>query len=549
MLGFNMKLGYELKNNFLSRNLAFFCGSGFSSNFSESKTWTKLIIDAYLEAGEDITKYISYEVKDGKIHPSELIRLAEMYDIIAQRKNKTRLAEIICREYAKFHVSQNLEEWEILKQLPVGVFITTNYDLAIENLFEKDLDVITFPNMVVDFKSARKLYKLHGSIDYPESIIINESDYSRFFRDYRYFVNKLYTLFHEYDIIFLGYSLNDPNINYIYSNAFNDYREKTGFLERRYRRAYILVDNKKYTPELADYYRHKNIILLEGSINDLIYELNKIYKDYQMEKNNINSFFDKNVKFKTVLERILYYHIDSSSNEEFGYPSDHLQLGDQKLTIDERKDIVQKLLLIASNNEYYQQVLNPMYKSFTKKEITERILKLIETWLNATLQFMQDDSILKTAVQYLDTPIEQEIRNILKECVIDYPELVEPYKLRIINNVIKYNLEHTTWEDYPRTLKELIDFSALGFDNPRYIESFEWAIRRTGDRIGDSWSSVEILKNNFDKIDFKLLEFLIDKDIDLFDNKRYIFKIICNSNKYSQRIKNKIEKVMQNTQA
>ena len=71
-----------------------------------------------------------------------------------------------------------------------------------------------------------------------------------FFEIYKYFINKLYTLFYEYDVIFLGYSLGDPNINLIYNDAYNDYREKTGFLERRYRRAYILVDNENYTTEL-----------------------------------------------------------------------------------------------------------------------------------------------------------------------------------------------------------------------------------------------------------------------------------------------------------
>ena len=124
-----------------------------------------------------------------------------------------------------------MAEWNTVKDLPVDIFITTNYDLAIEKLFENDIDVITFPEIIIDYKYTRKLYKLHGSVDYPESIIINESDYFRFFRDYKYFINKLYTLFYEYDVIFLGYSLGDPNINLIYNDAYNDYREKTGFLK------------------------------------------------------------------------------------------------------------------------------------------------------------------------------------------------------------------------------------------------------------------------------------------------------------------------------
>ena len=66
-----------------------------------------------------------------------------------------------------------------------------------------------------------------------------------------------------------------------------------------------MVDNENYTTELADYYRHKNIYLLKGTINELINELNKIYKETETEKNNIMSFFNKNEKFRIVLDRIL----------------------------------------------------------------------------------------------------------------------------------------------------------------------------------------------------------------------------------------------------
>ena len=259
------------------------------------------------------------------------------------------------------------------------------------------------------------------------------------------------------------------------------------------------------------------------------------------------SFFDKNEKFRIVLNRILYYHTDESTNEEFSYPPSRLELQNLNLTINERKEIAEKLLLIASNNEYYQQAVDIKYKSFTGKEISKRILELIDYWLDATLGFFEDDSILRKVITYLDTPMEQEIRNILKNCVTEYPSLVEPYKLKIIDNVLKYSSEHTEWDDYPLTLKELIDFSALGIGNQRYIESFEWAIRRTGDGLGESWASVEVLKSNFHKIDPKFLEYVINRDINLFRSKKYIFHKIVESDKYStaikEKIKNKLSKV------
>ena len=51
-----------------------------------------------------------------------------------------------------------------------------------------------------------EIYKIHGCISNPDSLIINESDYSNFYSKGKYLAAKLMTIFMEYPIIFVGYS-------------------------------------------------------------------------------------------------------------------------------------------------------------------------------------------------------------------------------------------------------------------------------------------------------------------------------------------------------
>lgn len=60
-----------------------------------------------------------------------------------------------------------------------------------------------------------EIFKIHGSIEDPESLIINEQDYIDFDKRSPYLAAKLMTIFMEYPIIFMGYSISDTNIQKI----------------------------------------------------------------------------------------------------------------------------------------------------------------------------------------------------------------------------------------------------------------------------------------------------------------------------------------------
>lgn len=100
----------------------------------------------------------------------------------------------------------------------ISCIITTNYDLFLENNFGKDHFQPYIGQNELLFSTiyeVAEIYKIHGCCSKPDSIVINSHDYDLFIRKSAYLSSKILTLFLERPIIFLGYSVSDPNIRRI----------------------------------------------------------------------------------------------------------------------------------------------------------------------------------------------------------------------------------------------------------------------------------------------------------------------------------------------
>ena len=112
------------------------------------------------------------------------------------------------------------DEVALLKEISsdhVTGFITTNYDCFLEALTGYRSYVGQDELIFSSIQGVGEIYKIHGSIDRPSSIVIDEQDYADFNQKCAYLAAKLMTIFMEYPIIFIGYSLSDRNIQNILS--------------------------------------------------------------------------------------------------------------------------------------------------------------------------------------------------------------------------------------------------------------------------------------------------------------------------------------------
>jgi hypothetical protein len=104
-------------------------------------------------------------------------------------------------------------ELALLRICQVDSIITTNYDILLEEAFpsyavfsgQKDL-------LLRRSYQLAEIYKIHGSIDQPDSLVLTGDDYKVFEAESPYLVAKLMSVFVEHPIVFLGYSLTDPNV-------------------------------------------------------------------------------------------------------------------------------------------------------------------------------------------------------------------------------------------------------------------------------------------------------------------------------------------------
>lgn len=111
------------------------------------------------------------------------------------------------------------EEIKKLKRISknnIAGVITTNYDAFFESIFDGYKTFIGQDELVFSqLQGVAEIYKIHGSVDKPESIVINQEDYNVFREKGKYLAAKLMTIFMEYPIIFMGYSMTDSDIRSI----------------------------------------------------------------------------------------------------------------------------------------------------------------------------------------------------------------------------------------------------------------------------------------------------------------------------------------------
>jgi hypothetical protein len=104
-------------------------------------------------------------------------------------------------------------EIDALKNLNIEGVITTNWDNLVELLYP---DYKTFVGqdelLFANPQSIGEIYKIHGGITRPESLVLTAEDYEEFHQKNPYLASKLITLFVEHPIVFIGYSLADKNV-------------------------------------------------------------------------------------------------------------------------------------------------------------------------------------------------------------------------------------------------------------------------------------------------------------------------------------------------
>ena len=112
---------------------------------------------------------------------------------------------------------------EILGKLPVRNYWTTNFDTIMEDsISETGLkrDIINNNDAFITAEERRDniVYKLHGDVNTPKDVVILKDDYEGYSNTHSHFLAALENEFATNSMLFLGYSLNDPDVYNVLNN-------------------------------------------------------------------------------------------------------------------------------------------------------------------------------------------------------------------------------------------------------------------------------------------------------------------------------------------
>lgn len=233
-----------------------FIGSGISKRYlKDFPSWEELLEKCWLEAGEtgEFYAYLNTlrkslreenpDVNDGEIkYLTNILAGTEIEQIYnnaflggkvfidnftqkdAYKLDISPFKRMLANKFSNYSIIEEMEsELTLFKKFlnKAQIMMTTNYDPLIEDSFnsvnprngiKKYVGQSGFFEQTLGWA---ELYKLHGSVEKPESIVISKADYDLFEKNSILISAKIISLLINSPIIFLGYSLTDMNIRKI----------------------------------------------------------------------------------------------------------------------------------------------------------------------------------------------------------------------------------------------------------------------------------------------------------------------------------------------
>lgn len=217
--------------NAIGTNPYLFIGSGLSRRYLNMPTWLNLL--------KDFSRKLMLKRNFGYYDSKSEGNLPELASLMASEFHETWWTAAMFsdsrKEYedkrigspevpfkielSKFvllyqeHSENYFEEIELLKNVVIDGIITTNWDTFLETTFRDYKTYIGQEQLLFSENiSIGEIYKIHGCVTSPESLIVTSNDYTNFKNRNAYLAAKLLTIFVEHPVIFLGYSISDPNI-------------------------------------------------------------------------------------------------------------------------------------------------------------------------------------------------------------------------------------------------------------------------------------------------------------------------------------------------
>lgn len=204
-----------------NRRCVIFLGSGISATAKDDKGQGPRIWGEFLEEAVSLTRGDNTFINKMLSQENYTMALQAIHDSC----DKGQYARYLRNEYNNPNLNaSNIHKY--IKEIDSKIVVTTNFDKIYENICNSHgYSVCSYKEsekIISNIKTSDNLIiKAHGTIDDPDNIIFTKRQYYNARMNYSKFYNILKALFLTNTVVFLGYSLNDPDINLILEDVAN----------------------------------------------------------------------------------------------------------------------------------------------------------------------------------------------------------------------------------------------------------------------------------------------------------------------------------------
>jgi tetratricopeptide (TPR) repeat protein len=196
-----MKVDPDLVKSFVLGEAAIFIGAGLSYG-AGLPTWETLI------------RPLEREI-DGCPANLSLPDVAQFYETQHTRTALTRAVAASLRNEARPTEGHRI----LVKDLPVGIIYTTNFDELLERACEhwkrKYHTVTSKGGLPLAEPDTLQIIKLHGDFRNPENLVLTTDDFENYFSTHSMLAQKVASDLRSKTVLFVGYSFADPDMRAI----------------------------------------------------------------------------------------------------------------------------------------------------------------------------------------------------------------------------------------------------------------------------------------------------------------------------------------------
>lgn len=367
----------EFINQFKNHPILFM-GTGISLRYYEdSYTWDQLLTKLCTELYGDEEVYLNLKYKCKNDYPLIASELEKSFDEVLEKDRNgkfkpindlffermkqgkpqcSRMKLYLSSLFENLKVKDSMkEEIDVLVKAKKNIcsIITTNYDKFVED--NMDFSPLV-GNKIILSNPYGSVYKIHGSIDCPDSLVITQEDYSNFNIGNELIKAQLISLFIHNPIIFLGYGMNDDDIKSILETIFR-YVTPNSEEAKLIQRNFLLVDYEKDSNNtiVEDYsitLKQNNSIRINKLVTD---DFSSIYAAIANLKLPITVMDIR--KVETVIHKILVRDTDDAIQVRITDDIDSLENKETILAIGSERTIKYEYLSIKEMIKRYFDII------------------------------------------------------------------------------------------------------------------------------------------------------------------------------------------------